>query len=102
MEINKPINENINASELLVIDEAGKKIGVLKLEEAIKKAKAKKKDLILINEGKNGQLSVAKIDDYKRYLYMQKIKNKEAKKSIGSNKVKEMKIKPQISDYDIN
>ena len=44
-----PINEKIRADEVMLIDDSGEKLGVVKIEEALDKAKAKNIDLVQVS-----------------------------------------------------
>jgi translation initiation factor IF-3 len=101
--IDKPINEAITDKQVLVLEENGTKLGILNTKEAIEKAKKEKKDLVLISKSENPKIiSVAKIIEYKKFLYIQKKKEKENKNNFSVTKVKVVKITPHINDHDLH
>ena len=79
-----PINEQIRAKEVQVIDDKGEKKGLMKLNEALDFAYEKKLDLVLV--APNAQPPVCKIMNYGKYKFEQ---SKKARKFIeDGNKVK--------------
>jgi len=90
------INNQIRAEKVRVIDEEGKQIGIFSLEEALKIAKERNLDLILVTE--KADPPVCKIADFGKYLYWLK------KKAKGTKKVSETKtirLSFNISLHDI-
>ena len=62
-----PINEQIRAKEIQLIDEQGEKRGIMKLNEALDLAYEKKLDLVLV--APNSQPPVCKIMNYWKYIF---------------------------------
>jgi translation initiation factor IF-3 len=93
------VGRNIKAKQVRVIGEDGKQIGILPLEEALKIAEEKGLDLVEIVP--NADPPVCKIVDFGKFLYEQKKKEKEIKKSQKIIEVKEMQFSPTIQDHDI-
>lgn len=93
------INEKIYASQLRVISEEGKQIGILSKEEALKIAKSKNLDLILIAE--KAQPPVAKIFDFNKFLYQEKKKQSDNKKSAKKGETKDIKLSLFIGENDL-
>ena len=93
-----PINEQIRAREVQVIDEQGEKKGLMKLNEALDLAYEKKLDLVLV--APNAQPPVCKIMNYGKYKFEQAKKEKEAKKKQKAFEVKEIRITPNIEQHD--
>ncbi len=88
---------------MLVIDESGQKLGILSRNEALREAEKRGYDLVLIvpsNQSKNNQ-AIAKITDYGKMLYEQKVKERLSKKNQTITKVKEIKVRPQIAENDL-
>ena len=88
---------------MLVIDENGQKLGTLSRNEALREAEKRGYDLVLIvpsNQSKNNQ-AIAKITDYGKMLYEQKVKERLSKKNQTITKVKEIKVRPQIAENDL-
>ena len=93
-----PINEQIRAKEVQLIDEQGEKRGILKLNEALDIAYEKKLDLVLV--APNAQPPVCKIMNYGKYKFEQAKKEKEAKKKQKVFELKEIRITPNIEQHD--
>ena len=72
------MNFRIEAAELRVFDAQGVQIGVLKKDEALRAAQDAQADLVLI--APHAKPPVAKIIDFKKFLYQESKKDKEAKK----------------------
>ena len=92
------INHEIRTRELRVIGPKGENLGVLTLEEAIKKTAESGLDLIEISP--NATPPVAKIADFGRYLYEENKKSKLSKKS-HSAEVKTVQVKLGTGDHDL-
>jgi translation initiation factor IF-3 len=98
----KQINEKILDSQLLVIDENGNKLGVMNKMAAVNLAKERGFDLVLfVPAEKTGNVAIAKIVDYGKFTYEQKMKEKLSRKNQSVIKIKEVKVRPQISDHDL-
>lgn len=89
------VNNQIRTERVRLIDEEGKQIGVFSLEEALKMAKERNLDLILIT--KKADPPVCKIADYGKYLYHFQKKGKKEKKS----EVKIIRLSYNISPHDM-
>ena len=92
------INQQIRARELRVIGPEGENLGVLTLEEALKKTESLGLDLIEISP--NANPPVAKIANFGRYRYKENKKSKHAKKS-RSAEVKTVQVKLGTGDHDL-
>ncbi len=92
-------NELIRASEVLVISPEGKKLGVMPLQEALKKAKEMGLDLVEV--APNAQPPVCRIIDYGKYRYELEQKLKKSKKHQTQIVVKELKLRPKIDRHDL-
>ncbi|MBP3502224.1 MAG: translation initiation factor IF-3 [Clostridia bacterium] len=93
-----PINEQIKAREVQVIDENGQKIGKLSLNEALDMAFEKKLDLVLVSP--NSDVPVCKIMNYGKYKFEQAKKEKEARKKQKTFETKEIRVTPNIEQHD--
>ena len=92
------INEEIQQKEVRLVKEDGEQMGVVDIETARKAARDDNLDLVeLVPDAKP---PVCKIMDYKRYLYDQKQKAKEAKKNQKQTQPKEMKLRPSTDEAD--
>ncbi len=93
------INQRIEASPLRVIDEKGQQIGIITKEEALQKAQEKGIDLVLI--APKATPPVAKLIDFKKFLYQEEKKQKEAKKGVKKSTVKDLKLSLFIAPADL-
>lgn len=90
-------NEEIGYEKVRVVDEEGKNLGVFILEDAVKLAKEKNLDLILISE--KAQPPVCKIADYGKFLYLMGKKEKEKKKETGQMKTIRLGYNISLHDF---
>lgn len=93
------INYRIEAASLRVINEKGEQVGVLSKEEALRKAQEMDMDLVLI--APKAQPPVAKIINFKKFLYQEEKKAKEAKKGIKKSTTKDISLSLFIAQGDL-
>ena len=93
------LNERINVQLLRVIDEKNNQIGILSKEEALKKANEQEMDLVLIAPKANPP--VAKIIDFKKFLYQLEKREKEGKKGAKKGIVKDIQLSLFIGPADL-
>ena len=92
-------NERIFALTLRVLDSNGKQIGVLPKFEALRKARELGADLVEI--APMAKPPVAKIIDFKKFLYQESKKKKEEKKKSKVSETKELRLGPFMNDHDL-
>jgi translation initiation factor IF-3 len=92
------LNDKIVASTLRLIDDKGKQIGIISREDCFRLAQEKSLDLVLIAEHANPP--VAKLIDFKKFLYQEKKKQKEARKGIKKSIIKDIKLSLFIGRSD--
>lgn len=90
-------NEQIKFPEVRVNTTEGSTI--MKISEAIKKAKETDEDLILIND--NATPPVTVIMDYGKYLYKLKKAETDRKKASTQTETKEIRISLNIGEHDL-
>ncbi len=93
-----PINEQIRASKVQVIDENGEKKGVMPIHDALNLAYDKKLDLVMVAQ--NAEMPVCKIMNYGKYKFEQSKREKEARKKQKTFELKEIRITPNIEQHD--
>ena len=93
-----PINEQIRAKEVQIIDDEGKKVGPISTHEALDMAYDKKLDLVLV--APNAEVPVCKLMNYGKYKFEQAKREKEAKKKQKTFELKEIRITPNIEEHD--
>jgi len=92
------INNQIRAREVRLIDKDGKQLGVLRLEDALRKAREAGRDLIQVTQKIDPP--VCKIADYGKYAYqMKKKERKQKSQKIGE--LKSIRLRFNISPHDL-
>lgn len=95
--IKKPlINNRIRAQKVRLIDDTGKQVGIILLQEAIQMARERNLDLIQVTERVDPP--VCKIMDYGKYLYRLQKKEKGVKKTT---EIKGLRLRFNISPHDL-
>jgi translation initiation factor IF-3 len=82
-----------------LIDENGDQLGVVSIEEAMKLADERNRDLVKIAPG--AKPPVCKIMDYGKHKYEQAKRDKEARKKQKTQQVKEIRLSLNIEENDI-
>ncbi|MBR3324598.1 MAG: translation initiation factor IF-3 [Clostridia bacterium] len=95
-----PINQQIRADKVQLIDENNQKLGIFPLEEALDMAGERNLDLVLVAMNTNPK--VCKIMNYGKYKFEQAKKEKEARKKSKSFEMKEIRITPNIGEHDFD
>lgn len=97
------INERIRAREVRLISETGEMLGVMPTLQAVKIAKERGYDLVLVSS-QDQQTPVAKIMDYGKFKFEAEKKAREARKKQHIVDVKEIKMSYKIEkhDYQVN
>jgi translation initiation factor IF-3 len=92
------VNQQINASEVRLIDAEGKQVGVISLAEALNTASREGLDLVEIVA--DGKPPICRVMDFGKYLFEQSKKQKRKSKQV---QVKEVKLRPvtEIGDYGV-
>lgn len=92
-----PINNQIKASEIRIIDEEGNQMGVLPTSEGLRLAQEKGLDLIQVTEKIDPP--VCKIMDFGKYLYREQRKERKALKQ--RDELKSIRLSFKISPHDM-
>jgi len=93
------VNEEIRVNEVQVIDDEGKKLGVMKTSDAIEMAYEKGLDLVLVSPNESNP--VCKMLDYSKFKFDMMKKAKEAKKKQKVAEIKEVRLSPNIDKHDL-
>ncbi|MFH1187150.1 MAG: translation initiation factor IF-3 [Candidatus Levyibacteriota bacterium] len=93
------VNERIYAPNLRVLDSKGKQIKILSRNEALTKAKELELDLVEI--APKATPPVAKIIDFKKFLYQEEKKKKEEKRKTKVSETKEVRLGPFMNEHDL-
>lgn len=93
------VNRGIRATEVLLIDEEGKNIGIITINEALSNAYSVGLDLVEV--GVKGNIPVCRIIDYGKWKYEQEKRKKKTTQS-KQQQTKEIKLRPTTGDNDLN
>ncbi len=93
------INHRINAPQIRVLDAKGQQIGLLTKQEALNLAQSQELDLVEVAPMANPP--VAKIINFKKFLYQQEKKKKEEKRKAKVSQTKEIRLGPFMSENDL-
>ena len=98
---NIQINEYIRTKQVRLIDETGNNQGVIETYRALQRSRNLGLDLYVINA--EADPPIAKILDYKKFCYEQKIQQKEQARKNRENEIvtKEIQLRPVTSSHDI-
>ena len=92
------INYRIRSKEVRVIGENGEQLGVLAVQDAVKRAEETGLDLVEVAPTANPP--VCRIIDYSKYKYEQEKREKEARKKQRVIHIKEVRLGPKIGEHD--
>jgi translation initiation factor IF-3 len=95
------VNEEIGTATVRLVDENGENVGIVRTEDALKRAEGVGLDLVEVA----GQADppVCKILDYGRFKYQAQKRANEARKKQKIIEIKEIKMRPNIDlhDYEV-
>lgn len=94
------INEQIRISPVRLIDDEGNQLGILPVDEARNQAVQAGLDLVEVSP--NADPPVCRIMDYGKYRYEITKRAKVARKKRHIVQIKEIKMRPEISDHDFD
>lgn len=92
------INERIRFPKIRVIDTDGSQLGILTPYDALRMAREKELDLVLVSD--KADPPVCRIMDYGKFKFEQEKKAREARKKQHSADVKEVKMRYKIDEHD--
>ena len=92
------INERIRVPKVRLIGADGEQLGVVEINEALKRAQDADLDLVEVAPG--SKPPVTRLLDYSKYKYEQEQKQKAARKHQTQVNVREIKLRPKIADHD--
>lgn len=93
------VNERIRIREVRLIDENGDHIGVVPTSEAMDTARERGLDLVEVDP--NANPPVCRVMDYGKFRYEESRREREARKKQKAAQVKEIRLKPNIDDHDL-
>ena len=93
------INLDIDAPKIRLIGPDGQMVGISTPSEGLKLAQSSGLDLVEISP--NADPPVCKVLDYGKFKYEQQKKKQDAKKKQRTQSLKEVKLRPNIGDHDL-
>jgi translation initiation factor IF-3 len=94
------VNEDITAEKVLLIGPEGEQIGVIPVGQALSIAREADLDLVVVGDG--SPVPVCKVLDYGKYKYETHRKKAESRKKQKTVELKEVQIRPSISEHDLS
>lgn len=94
------INEEIRDKEVRLISESGEQLGIMSVQDALRKAEEQSLDLVKISP--NAVPPVCKLMDYGKFRFEQTKREKEARKNQRVVEIKEVRMSPSIDVNDFN
>ena len=91
------INDEIRVSQVRLIGPNGEQVGVIATSVALNLAKEANLDLVEV--APNAKPPVAKLIDYGKYKYNEKIKAREARRNQSTAEIKEIRFRLKIDDH---
>ena len=92
------LNADIKVPRVRLVDADGSQVGIVALAQALRRAR--EQDLDLVEVAPQADPPVCRIMDWGKAKYEQEQKDKEARKRQNQIAVKEIKMRPKISDND--
>ncbi|HEY1296323.1 MAG TPA: translation initiation factor IF-3 [Chloroflexota bacterium] len=92
-------NHQIRAAQVRVLDIEGQQIGVMSLEDAIRRAEESGLDLIEVAAAADPP--VCRIADLGKYKFEQDKRARDSKKNQHVSEVKEVRLRPRTDDHDL-
>ncbi len=94
------VNEQIRISPIRLIGDDGEQIGIVPIEDARRRAEVAGMDLVEVSP--NAEPPVCRIMNYGKYKYEITKRQKQARKNRHVIHVKEIKMRPEISEHDFD
>ena len=92
------INDDIEATEVRLIDEDGTQLGIVPRDDALTRARSRSLDLVLM--AADAAPPVVRIMDYGKHVFEQKKEKSAQKKKQRQTQLKEMKFRPGTEEAD--
>ncbi len=92
------INDEIRVSQVRLIGPNGEQVGVIATSVALNLAKEANLDLVEV--APNAKPPVAKLIDYGKFKYNEKIKQREARRNQSTAEIKEIRFRLKIDEHD--
>jgi translation initiation factor IF-3 len=92
-------NRQIRAAEVRIVDDDGQQVGVMPIEEAIRRAEEAGLDLIEV--AASASPPVCRIADVGKFRFEQDKRARDAKKNQHVSEVKEVRLRPRTDEHDL-
>jgi translation initiation factor IF-3 len=92
-------NRQIRAAEVRIIDADGQQLGVMSIEDALRRAEEAGLDLIEV--AANASPPVCRIADLGRFRFEQDKHSRDAKRNQHVSLVKEVRLRPRTDEHDL-
>jgi translation initiation factor IF-3 len=92
------INDDIEATDVRLIDEDGTQVGIVPKEDALARARSKTLDLVLM--AAEAEPPVVRIMDYGKHVFEAKKEKSAQRKKQRQTQLKEMKFRPGTEEAD--
>ena len=92
-------NRQIRAAEVRVVDDDGQQVGVMPIEEALRRAEEAGLDLIEV--AGSATPPVCRIADVGKFRFEQDKRARDAKKNQHVSEVKEVRLRPRTDEHDL-
>jgi translation initiation factor IF-3 len=92
-------NRQIRVPEVRIIDEEGQQLGVMPIEEALRRAEEAGLDLIEV--AASATPPVCRIADVGKFRFEQDKRARDAKKNQHVSEVKEVRLRPRTDEHDL-
>ncbi|OGS17524.1 MAG: translation initiation factor IF-3 [Elusimicrobia bacterium RIFOXYA2_FULL_50_26] len=93
------INYQIRVPQVRLIDEDGTQVGIKQTTDAMRLAQERGRDLVEI--APQASPPVCKILDFSKFRYEEDKKAKDARKKQKGGQLKEVRVRPRISEHDL-
>lgn len=94
------INQYIRTPKVRVVSREGEQLGVMPVLQAL--TKAQEAGLDLVEVAPKADPPVCKILNFRNFLYEKWGRNKRKPRGKGSEKTKQIRLKPFVSEHDLN
>ena len=92
-------NRQIRVAEVRIIDDDGQQVGVMPIEDALRRAEEAGLDLIEV--AANANPPVCRIADLGKFRFEQGKRARDAKKNQHVSEVKEVRLRPRTDEHDL-
>jgi translation initiation factor IF-3 len=92
-------NRQIRVPEVRIVDDDGQQVGVMPIEDALRRAEEAGLDLIEV--AANANPPVCRIADLGKFRFEQDKRARDAKKNQHVSEVKEVRLRPRTDEHDL-